>query len=70
MSKTFFEELDISDANTNLNMGSGNHAERIRKEYHETLKLGRKPQMPELWDGKTAEKYLHAIFGFPFSNNL
>lgn len=41
----------------------GNNIERIRKEYHSTLKLNRKPERPELWDGKTAERCLQAILG-------
>lgn len=39
----------------------GNNVERIRKEYHETLNLTRKPQRPELWDGKTAGRCVEAI---------
>ncbi len=39
----------------------GNNVARIRKEYHSTLALERKPQRPELWDGKTAERCIKAI---------
>jgi len=39
----------------------GNNIERIRKEYNNTLASKRIPSRPELWDGKTAERCLHAI---------
>ena len=39
----------------------GNNVQRIRKEYHDTLKLNRKPQRPELWDGQAAMKCVEAI---------
>lgn len=42
----------------------GNNIERIRKEYRETLRLERKPERPELWDGKTAERCLKAILEY------
>ena len=42
----------------------GNNVERIRKEYHDTLKLTRKPQRPELWDGKTAMRCVEAIVNY------
>lgn len=34
----------------------GNNLDRIRKEYHNTKNLERKPTRPELWDGNTAER--------------
>ncbi|MGV9206197.1 MAG: hypothetical protein ACOC44_19505 [Promethearchaeia archaeon] len=40
---------------------TGNNTERIRKEYKETLRLKRKPERPELWDGNTAGRCLRAI---------
>jgi len=39
----------------------GNNVERIRKEFHETLNQTRRPQRPELWDGKTAMRCVEAI---------
>jgi UDP-N-acetylglucosamine 2-epimerase (non-hydrolysing) len=42
----------------------GNNIERIREEYQSTMKLNRKPERPELWDGKTAERCLNAILNY------
>jgi UDP-N-acetylglucosamine 2-epimerase (non-hydrolysing) len=42
----------------------GNNVERIRTEYRQTLVRGVKPVIPELWDGKTAERCLEAILSF------
>lgn len=42
----------------------GNNIERIRKEFFDTLKQKRKPERPELWDGKTAERCLEAIINY------
>lgn len=42
----------------------GNNIERIRKEFYDTLKQERKPERPELWDGKTAERCLQAILSY------
>ena len=42
----------------------GNNIERIRKEFFDTLKQERKPERPELWDGKTAERCLEAILNY------
>ncbi len=42
----------------------GNNIERIRSEYHTALEKPRMPFIPELWDGKTAEKCLKAILEF------
>ncbi|MGE0090799.1 MAG: UDP-N-acetylglucosamine 2-epimerase [Bacteroidales bacterium] len=44
----------------------GNNIERIRKEFNETLSKNRKPERPELWDGKTAERCLQAILDYRF----
>jgi len=42
----------------------GNSIDLIRKEYHEALNKQRHPVVPELWDGKTAERCLKAILDF------
>ena len=42
----------------------GNNIEGIRKEFFYTLKQERKPERPELWDGKTAERCLQAILDY------
>jgi len=42
----------------------GNNVERIRSEYHHTLKLNRVPQRPEYWDGKTAMRCVEAIVNY------
>ncbi len=42
----------------------GNNVDRIRKEYHHTLRINRKPQRPELWDGRTAMRCVEAIVNY------
>lgn len=42
----------------------GNDVEKIRKEYRDTLKLGKTPDRPELWDGHTAERCVKEIVEF------
>ena len=42
----------------------GNNIQRIREEYHNTLKLNRKPDRPELWDGKTAGRCLNTLIKY------
>jgi UDP-N-acetylglucosamine 2-epimerase (non-hydrolysing) len=42
----------------------GNNIERIRKEYQKSIDIERKPERPELWDGKTAERCLYAIINY------
>jgi UDP-N-acetylglucosamine 2-epimerase (non-hydrolysing) len=39
----------------------GNNVDRIREEYHKTLKLKRNPTRPALWNGQTAGRCLQAI---------
>jgi UDP-N-acetylglucosamine 2-epimerase (non-hydrolysing) len=39
----------------------GNNIERIRAEYLNTLKLGRIPEIPDLWDGDTARRCISSI---------
>ena len=39
----------------------GNNLDRIRKEYHQTIKLNRSPSRPELWDGHTADRIVDKI---------
>jgi UDP-N-acetylglucosamine 2-epimerase (non-hydrolysing) len=42
----------------------GNNINRIREEYQIALKLDRKPQRPELWDGQTAMRCVEAIVDY------
>ena len=42
----------------------GNNVERIRDEYHNTLKLDRTPLRPEYWDGETAMRCVEAIVNY------
>ncbi len=39
----------------------GNNIERIREEYRNTLTMDRRPERPELWDGKVAGRCVQAI---------
>ncbi|PID94137.1 MAG: UDP-N-acetylglucosamine 2-epimerase (non-hydrolyzing) [Bacteroidetes bacterium] len=48
----------------------GNNIDRIREEYQHTLHLDRQPEIPELWDGKTAERCLSAILAYQDHNGL
>lgn len=41
----------------------GNDIEKIRKEFYNSLNIPRKPFIPELWDGHTAERCLEAVVG-------
>lgn len=43
----------------------GNSVEKIRKAYHESLKLNKEDvKIPQFWDGKTAERCLEAILNY------
>jgi len=42
----------------------GNNVDRIRKEYHNTLAMERKPGRPEFWDGQTAVRCVEAIVNY------
>jgi UDP-N-acetylglucosamine 2-epimerase (non-hydrolysing) len=42
----------------------GNNVEKISKEYYDTLKLDRKPERLELWDGNTAKRCLDEIINY------
>lgn len=42
----------------------GNNIKRIREEYHNTMKLVRIPERPDLWDGSTAIRCLNSILNF------
>jgi UDP-N-acetylglucosamine 2-epimerase (non-hydrolysing) len=42
----------------------GNNIERIRKEFAETLQQNRKPERPEFWDGKTAQRCLLELLNY------
>ncbi|WP_366928001.1 hypothetical protein [Sulfurovum sp.] len=39
----------------------GNNVAAIREAYQKVSETRRKPQRPELWDGKAAERCLEAI---------
>jgi UDP-N-acetylglucosamine 2-epimerase (non-hydrolysing) len=51
-------------ANGGASVLVGNNVERISKEYKETLKLKRNPQIPEFWDGQTAMRCVKSIISF------
>jgi UDP-N-acetylglucosamine 2-epimerase (non-hydrolysing) len=42
----------------------GNNVERIRKKYHNTLAMERKPRRLEFWDGQTAMRCVEAIVNY------
>lgn len=42
----------------------GNNIERIRREFKSAIGQKRIPEIPELWDGNTAERCLNAIISF------
>jgi UDP-N-acetylglucosamine 2-epimerase (non-hydrolysing) len=60
MSGVFFEELGMPEPDVHLGVGSGTHAQqtaRVMVEIEPVLEGGgKKGRIPELWDGRAAER--------------
>jgi UDP-N-acetylglucosamine 2-epimerase (non-hydrolysing) len=60
MSGVFFEELGMPEPDVHLGVGSGTHAQQTARVMIEIEPVlaggGKKDRIPELWDGRAAER--------------